>query len=79
MLIQSTTVGKAATFTKVDCIVKEARAIMRLTSRVVQMCFANADKYNLDFSHITAEGRSNSETDGSNPGSFGGSGNTSDS
>ena len=55
------------------------RAIMRLTSRVVQMCFANADKYNLDFSHITAEGRSNSETDGSNPGSFGGSGNTSDS
>ena len=57
MLIQSTTVGKAATFTKVDAIIKETRAIMHLAVRVLQLCYANADKYDLDFSHISSEGR----------------------
>ena len=56
MLIQSTTVGKAATFTKVDAIIKETRAIMHLAVRVLQICYANADKYDLDFSHISSEG-----------------------
>ena len=58
MLIQSITVGKAATFTKVDCIIKETRQIMHLIVKVVRMCFNNANKYNLDFSHVTLEGRS---------------------
>ena len=56
MLIQSPTVGKAATFNKVDSIIRETRQIVQLIVKVVQLCFANANKYNLDFSHITLEG-----------------------
>jgi hypothetical protein len=54
MLIQSTTVGKAATFTKVDSVIRETRAIIELVVRVVEVCFANAQKYNLDFSNVVA-------------------------
>ncbi len=55
MLIQSPTVGKAATFTKVDSIIKESRQIVSLILRVVQICFENSKKYNLDFSNVSLE------------------------
>ena len=75
MLIQSITVGKAATFTKVDCIIKETRQIMHLIVNVVRMCFNNANKYNLDFSHVTLEGRGGA--DGGDSGAFGSAGGSS--
>ncbi len=56
MLIQSSTVGKAATFTKVDSIIREARQIMHLVAEVVHTCFENANKFALDFSTVSAEG-----------------------
>ena len=79
-LIQSSTVGKAATFTKVDSIIREARQIINLVVTVTQMCYANANKYNLDFSNVSLEGRSTGGDDSSQPfgsSSAGGSGATS--
>ena len=55
MLIQSPTVGKAATFTKVDSIIKETRAIINLVLRVIQMCYNHSKKYNLDFSNVSLD------------------------
>lgn len=55
MLIQSPTVGKAATFTKVDSIIKETRAIVNLVVKVIQMCYNHSKKYNLDFSNVSLE------------------------
>ena len=57
MLIQSKTVGRSETFTKVDSIVKETRAITNLIVRVVEICYNNAKRYNLDFSNVTLEGK----------------------
>ena len=75
MLIQSPIVGKAATFTKVDSIIKETRQIMVLVVRVVQTCHSNANKYNLDFSNVSLEGRGGAVEDSSQPfGSSAGSG-----
>ena len=76
-LIQSSTVGKAATFTKVDSIIREVRQIINLVVTVSQMCYANANKYNLDFSNVSLEGRSTAGDDSSQPfgsSSAGGSG-----
>lgn len=64
MLIQSPTVGKAATFTKVDSIIKETRAIVNLVVKVVQMCFNHSKKYNLDFSNVSLE-KASENTDSS--------------
>ena len=55
MLIQSSTVGKAATFTKVDSIIKETRSIVNLIIRVIQMCYSHSKKYSLDFSNVSLE------------------------
>ena len=55
MLIQSPTVGKAATFTKVDSIIKETRQIVNLIVKVIQMCYNDSKKYNLDFSNVSLE------------------------
>jgi hypothetical protein len=79
-LIQSSTVGKAATFTKVDSIIRESRQIINLVVTVAQMCYANANKYNLDFSNVSLEGRTTGGDDNSQPfgsSSAGGSGATS--
>ena len=54
-LVQSKTVGRAATFSKVDSIVRETRAITNLVVRVVEICYNNAKKYNLDFSNVSLE------------------------
>ena len=79
MLIQIPIVGKAAIFTKVDSIVREARQIVILLVRVIEICFQNAKKYNLDFRNVTVQGRQNAEgsttefsTDASEAASFGG-------
>ena len=55
MLIQSSTVGKAATFTKVDSIIKETRQIVNLIIRVIQMCYSHSKKYSLDFSNVSLD------------------------
>ncbi len=73
-LIQSPTVGKAATFTKVDSIIKEARQVVLLVARVCQTCYANAKKYNLDFSNVSAEGGGRGTSGSSDSEAFGGSG-----
>ena len=57
MLIQRSTVGKAATFTKVDSIIKETRSIVNLIIRVIQMCYSHSKKYTLDFSNVSLEGK----------------------
>jgi hypothetical protein len=49
-------VGKESTFRKVDSIIKENNQIMYLIAKVVQICFANAKKYNLDFRGISLAG-----------------------
>ena len=78
MLIQIPIVGKAAIFTKVDSIVKESRQIVNLLVRVVEICFHNAKKYNLDFRNVTSQSRTTVAdgaadfTDASEAASFGG-------
>ena len=56
LLILTFQVGKESTFRKVDSIIKENNQIMYLIAKVVQICFANAKKYNLDFRGITLAG-----------------------
>ena len=56
LLIQLPGVGKESTFRKVDAIIKENNQIMYLIAKVVQICFANAKKYDLDFRGITLAG-----------------------
>ena len=80
MLIQIPIVGKAAIFTKVDSIVKETRQIVQLLVRVIEICFHNAKKYDLDFRNVTSQGRNPSQNesgadfsaDASEAASFGG-------
>ena len=63
-LIQIPIVGKAAIFTKVDSIVKETRQIVQLLVRVIEICFHNAKKYDLDFRNVTSQGRNPSQIEG---------------
>ncbi len=80
MLIQSPTVGKAAIFTKVDSIIREARQIVLLIARVAQICHANANKYDLDFSNVSADTKAASAGGmASSDEAFGGSGSAGDS
>ena len=53
LLIQLPGVGKESTFRKVDSIIKENNQIMYLIAKVVELCFVNAKKYELDFRGIT--------------------------
>ncbi|XP_067120821.1 alpha-catulin-like isoform X1 [Centruroides vittatus] len=48
--VKNPTVGKAATFTKVDNVIKETKNLMNAISKVVTHCLGCATKYNLDFS-----------------------------
>lgn len=78
LLIQLPGVGKESTFRKVDSIIKENNQIMYLTSKVVQLCFLNAKKYELDFrgislSNSSGDGTDSSATFGSSGGAGGGS------
>ena len=48
-------VGKESTFRKVDSIIKETRQIVNLIVKVIQMCYSDSKKYNLDFSNVSLE------------------------
>ena len=65
--------GKESTFRKVDSIIKENNQIMYLIAKVVQICFVNAKKYNLDFQRISLTGPNGEACDAS--AAFGASGN----
>ncbi|GAB6029511.1 myosin 3, variant 2 [Chamberlinius hualienensis] len=56
--VKNPTVGKAATFTKVDNVIQETKNLMNVISKVVTTCFVCATKYNLDFNALTASRRS---------------------
>ncbi|XP_059352349.1 alpha-catulin-like isoform X3 [Daphnia carinata] len=56
--VKNPTVGKAATFTKVDAVIQETKNCMNCVSKVVSTCFECANKYNLDFRGLSPRGRS---------------------
>ncbi|XP_025830462.1 alpha-catulin isoform X2 [Agrilus planipennis] len=47
--VKDHTVGKAATFTKVDNVIQETKNLMNVISKVVTTCFECATKYKLEF------------------------------
>ncbi|XP_067001929.2 alpha-catulin [Anabrus simplex] len=72
--VKNPTVGKAATFTKVDNVIQETKSLMDVISKVVTTCFMCATKYNLDFRGLSSRGASGSpfrEEDGSGAGAGG--------
>ncbi|XP_014227561.1 alpha-catulin isoform X1 [Trichogramma pretiosum] len=54
--VKNPTVGKAATFVKVDNVIQETKNLMNVISKVVTTCFVCATKYNLDFRGLSARG-----------------------
>ncbi|KAL7647583.1 UNVERIFIED_CONTAM: hypothetical protein RMT77_001183 [Armadillidium vulgare] len=73
-IVKNPTVGKAATFTKVDNVIQETKNLMNVISKVVTTCFVCATKFSLDFRGLSPRGRGTSpyRTDGDD---VGGSGN----
>lgn len=71
--VKDHTVGKAATFTKVDNVITETKNLMNVISKVVTTCFECATKYKLDFNSGEAGGRGAGGDGGASSGS-GGSG-----
>ncbi|CAG7728353.1 unnamed protein product, partial [Allacma fusca] len=55
--VKNPTVGKAATFTKVDSVIEETKNLMNVISNVVTTCFECASKYKLDFRGLSPRGR----------------------
>ncbi|XP_037031789.1 alpha-catulin isoform X3 [Bradysia coprophila] len=51
--VKEPTVGKAATFLKVDHVIKETKNLMNVINKVVTTCFDCANKYKLDFSGLS--------------------------
>ena len=47
--VKTPTVGKAATYTKVDVVIQQTKSLMYVISRVVTTCLVCATRYNLDF------------------------------
>ncbi|XP_046384624.1 alpha-catulin [Ischnura elegans] len=54
--VKEPTVGKAATFSKVDSVIHETKNLMDVISKVVTTCFLCANKYNLDFRGLSSRG-----------------------
>ncbi|XP_011496940.1 PREDICTED: alpha-catulin [Ceratosolen solmsi marchali] len=54
--VKNPTVGKAATFIKVDNVIQETKNLMNVISKVVTTCFVCATKYNLDFRGLSTRG-----------------------
>ncbi|GFS44736.1 alpha-catulin [Trichonephila inaurata madagascariensis] len=52
--VKNPTVGKAATFTKVDNVIQETKNLMNVISKVVTTCLLCATKYNIDFHSLTS-------------------------
>ncbi|KAL7017697.1 hypothetical protein ACKWTF_010490 [Chironomus riparius] len=50
--VKEPTVGKSATFVKVDHVIQETKNLMNIISKVVSTCFDCANKYKLDFSGL---------------------------
>ncbi|XP_069678069.1 alpha-catulin isoform X1 [Periplaneta americana] len=73
--VKNPTVGKAATFTKVDNVIQETKGLMDVISKVVTTCFTCATKYNLDFRGLSSRGGASGspfrEEDGSGAGAGG--------
>ncbi|GAB6031139.1 myosin 3, variant 4 [Chamberlinius hualienensis] len=64
--VKNPTVGKAATFTKVDNVIQETKNLMNVISKVVTTCFVCATKFNIGFPDViipSAIGNSNNEVD----------------
>ncbi|ODN05767.1 Alpha-catulin, partial [Orchesella cincta] len=55
--VKNPTVGKAATFTKVDSVIQETKLLMTVISKVVTTCFECASKYQLDFRGLSPRGK----------------------
>ncbi|KAF2366611.1 Vinculin/alpha-catenin [Trinorchestia longiramus] len=75
--VKNPTVGKAATFTKVDTVIQETKNLMNVISKVVTTCFVCATKYNLDFRGLSprgGRGASPYRTDGEDVSGSGGGG-----
>ncbi|XKL59885.1 hypothetical protein PGB90_000901 [Kerria lacca] len=72
--VKNPTVGKAATFIKVDTVIKETKTLMNVISKVVTTCFICATQYNLDFSVLAnraGNGQFRDGEDGSGAGGIG--------
>ncbi|XP_029342192.1 alpha-catulin [Acyrthosiphon pisum] len=71
--VKMPTVGKSATFSKVDSVINETKTLMNVISKVVTTCFVCATKYNLDFQGLSARSGGFGERgeDGSGAGSGG--------
>ncbi|XP_061385979.1 alpha-catulin isoform X2 [Danaus plexippus] len=54
--VKEPTVGRAATFSKVDNVIQETKHLMNVISKVVTTCFDCANKYKLDFTGLSAAG-----------------------
>lgn len=50
--VKNPTVGKAATFTKVDNVIQETKNLMNVISKVVTTCFVCATKVSQVYSHL---------------------------
>ncbi|XP_025405107.1 alpha-catulin isoform X1 [Sipha flava] len=71
--VKMPTVGKSATFSKVDSVINETKTLMNVISKVVTTCFVCATKYNLDFQGLSTRsgGFGDRGEDGSGAGSGG--------
>ncbi|CAG9837737.1 unnamed protein product [Diabrotica balteata] len=72
--VKDHTVGKAATFTKVDNVIQETKNLMNVISKVVTTCFECATKYKLDFRGSGAGARRGSGGEGGSSSAGGASG-----
>ncbi|KAK6624674.1 hypothetical protein RUM44_011533 [Polyplax serrata] len=72
--VKDPTVGKAATFTKVDLVIHETKSLMNIISKVVTNCFVCCNKYNIDLRGISVGNRgvSGGDDDGGCGGTGGG-------
>ncbi|EDS44377.1 actin binding protein [Culex quinquefasciatus] len=61
--VKDPTVGKAATFVKVDHVINETKNLMNVISKVVSTCFECASKYKLDFSGLAGRAASGGARD----------------
>ncbi|XP_065216469.1 alpha-catulin isoform X2 [Planococcus citri] len=72
--VKNPTVGKAATFTKVDSVINETKTLMNVISKVVTTCFICATQYNLDFNVLANRAGSGQFRDGEDGSGAGGVG-----
>ncbi|KFM70557.1 Alpha-catulin, partial [Stegodyphus mimosarum] len=53
--VKNPTVGKAATFTKVDNVIQETKNLMNVISKVVTTCLYCATKFSIDFRNVLSK------------------------